>query len=48
VFALALRVLVQVILSLAELATALEDDVKEHLPKTPTRFVFHPQIPLDM
>ena len=31
----------QVILSLAELTNALEDDVKERLPKTLTRFVFH-------
>ena len=33
--------LVQVILSLAELTHALEDDVKERLPKTLNRFVFH-------
>ena len=35
--------LVQVILSLAELTNALENDVKERLPKTPSRFVFHPR-----
>ena len=34
--------LFQVILSLAELTNALEDDVKEHLPKSVARFVFHP------
>jgi hypothetical protein len=33
--------LIQVILSLAELTRALEDDVKERLPKTSKRFVFH-------
>ena len=33
--------LAQVILSLAELANALEDDVKERLPKTLNRFAFH-------
>ena len=31
----------QVILSLAEFTNALEDDVKERLPKTLSRFVFH-------
>ena len=31
----------QVILSLAEFTNALEDDVKERLPKTLNRFVFH-------
>lgn len=35
--------LVQVILSLAELTNALENDVKERLPKRPSRFVFHPR-----
>ena len=33
--------LAQVILSLAELTHALEDDVKDRLPKTLNRFVFH-------
>ena len=37
--------LVQVILSLGELTHALEDDVKERLPKTLNRFVFNRTFP---